>query len=523
MKTFIKILLIPALMIASCSPDFIERPSLSGTTTGNYYTNAEEVRAATSTLYSGLPWRNFESRAQDAIGDVMSGNMFSYTDIEYMEFTFSAASERVSGAWGAFYKILGYANVLINTFEEKKATSGEADYLDAGIAECRLIRGMVYFYIARIWGDAPIVTDPGEIALSGDFNIPRYFQDHVLRFAREDVEAAEALLPESDAPGRVTKYVAKGLLSKIYLYQKDYANAMAKAKEVIDSGKYRLVTDYEGMFTKSSMNNNEEAMFSIQHQLAQDPWGTGNIKNPDRGPSNLNTSEASAWEMYIPSMDMLSAYEFGDLRRKWSVMEHGWAKSEWKPQRPNNPAYNEFMANGYVYDTVRSTETGGTLNATRSNIVKYFAGPGKAFGSDAVIGQNSGNNVVLLRYADILLIYAEAVLAGGASTTDAGALAAFNAVRQRAGLPAKTVLTPDDIFKERRVEFAFEGDFWFDVQRLGFEKAKAFIEGQDRGSINGGPRYITTVTQDKMFLPIPAGEIVQAPELNKPAVAYYPN
>ncbi|GAB2792307.1 RagB/SusD family nutrient uptake outer membrane protein [Rhabdobacter roseus] len=514
-------LLVPALLVASCSPDFIERPSLSGTTTGNYYNNAEEVRAATSTLYSGLPWRNFESRAQDAIGDVMSGNMFSYTDIEFSEFTYSSASERVGAAWGAFYKIIGYANVLINTFEEKKTQGGNAAYLDPAIAECNFIRGTIYFYIARTWGDAPIITDPGAVALSGNFNIPRYFQKDVLRFALEDLQKAEAGLPESDVPGRLTKYSAKGMMAKLYLYNKDYANAKAKAQEVIQSGKYSLVSDYYGMFTKASMNNNAESLFSIQHQFSQDPWGTGNLKNPDRGPSNLNTSEASAWEMYVPSLDMLSEYEFGDLRRRWSVMEHGWSKPEWKPQRANAPKYNEFMANGYVYDTTRATDEGGAQNATRANIAKYFAGPGKAYGGEPVLGQNSGNNVVLLRYADILLIYAEATLADAASTSDASALAAFNLVRNRAGLPAKTSITLADVMHERRVEFAFEGDYWYDIQRQGFAKAKAIIEKQNRGSVEGGPKYITTFTESKMYLPIPAGEIVQDPELNKPAVPYY--
>lgn len=93
--------LVLTAMLSSCSKDFIDRPSLSGTTTGNYYNNADEVRAATSTLYSGLPWRNYESRAQDAIGDVMSGNMFTYTDVEYLNFTVSSASERIGASWGA--------------------------------------------------------------------------------------------------------------------------------------------------------------------------------------------------------------------------------------------------------------------------------------------------------------------------------------------------------------------------------------------------------------------------------------
>ena len=444
-KKLIDTALLAALLLAalpSCRKDFIERPSLAGTTTGNYYNTAEEVRNATGTLYSGLPWRNYESRAQDAIGDVMAGNMFTYTDVEYLNFTVSGASERIGAAWGAFYKIIGYANVMIKTFEEKQAAGGGA-FFGPALGECHFIRGFVYFYIARTWGAAPIITDPGQVALSGNFNIPRYLQKDVLRFALEDLQKAEAALPETDEPGRLTKYAAKAAMAKVYLYQKDYTNARLKAEEVINSGKYRLVEDYNGMFTKMSMDNNAETLFSIQHQLAQDPWGTGNIKNPDRGPGNLRTAEADAWEMYVPSISLLQEYEFGDLRRKWSVMEHGWTKPEWKPQRANAPAYNAFMANGYKYDTLQPVASGGQLSPTRANIAKYFAGPGKSFGGETVLGQNSGNNVVLLRYADVLLIYAEAVLAGGASTSDAKALAAFNQVRTRAGLTPKTALTND--------------------------------------------------------------------------------
>lgn len=509
-----------AALASACTKEFIERPSLSGTTTGNYYNSAEEVRAATSTLYSGLPWRNYESRAQDAIGDVMAGNIFTYTDTDYLNFTVSAASERIGASWGAFYKIIGYANVMLKTFEEKKAAGGDASYFDPAIAECRFIRGMIYFYIARTWGAAPIITDPGATALSGNFNIPRYLQKDVLRFALEDLQAAEAGLPETDVPGRVTKYSAKGMMAKLYLYQKDYANAKLKAEEVINSGKYSLVSDYMGMFTKASMNNNAESLFSIQHQFAQDPWGTGNIKNPDRGASALRTSEADAWEMYIPSMDIRKEYEFGDLRRQWSMMEHGWTNPAWKPQRANAPQYNAFMANGFRYDTLQSTDAGGSKNATRSNIVKYFAGPGKSYGGEPVMGQNSGNNVVLLRYADMLLIYAEAILGTSASTSDAKALAALNQVRSRAGLPAKSSITIDDILHERRVEFAFEGDYWYDIQRQGFAKAKAIIEKQNRGTADAA-NYVTNFTEDKLFLPIPAGEIVQDPELGKDPVPYY--
>jgi len=508
------------LMLASCKKNFTERPSLDATTLQNYYNTAEEVRGLTSTLY-GLPWSGYENRAMDAIGDVMAGNEYAggNDDPPFAAFSVASTSVRIADAWKVFYKIGGWTSQYITALEQKKAMGGNATFIDPAIAECHFFRGTVYFFIARIWGDAPIITDPGKAALGGNFNIPRYFQKDVLRFALEELKLAEAGLPETDPqPGRLNKYGAKGMMAKLYLYLKDYDNAKAKTLEVINSKQYELVDDYAGMFNSSSLNNNKESIFSIQHQLTGNPWGSGNQKNPDRGPSNLQTDEASMWQLYIPSVDILNAYEFGDIRRKGSVMEHGWSKPDWKPKNANS-AYNTFMANGYKYDTVQKDGDGGIKNDTRANIAKYVVGPGKAYGGETVLGMNTGINTMILRYADILLIYAEAIIGTGTSTNNTEALIAFNKIRVRASLPTKTTITKDDILRERRVEFAFEGDYWFDLQRQGFAKAKQIIETQDRGKA-GVPMH-AIFTEKYMFLPVPAGEILQDPELARDPVGYY--
>jgi hypothetical protein len=456
----------------------------------------------------------------DAIGDVMAGNEYTggNDDPPFMNFSYAATSVRIADAWKVFYKIGGWTSEYMNALELKKTKGGNPSFIDPAIAECHFFKGVVYFYIGRIWGDAPIVNNPGGTILSGNFNIPRYFKADVLRFALEELKKAEAGLPETDIPGRVTKYAAKGMMAKLYLYRKDYDSAKTKALEVINSNKYNLSTDYAGIFNSSANNNNIESLFSIQHQLTGNPWGSGNQKNPDRGPSNLQTAEANMWELYIPSMDMKAAYESGDTRRKGSMMEHGWSYTQWKPQN-GNAAYNTFMSGGYKYDTLQAVGNGGQKNTTRANIAKYVVGPGAGFGGEAVIGMNTGINTMILRYADVLLIYAESVLGASASTTDASALTAFNKVRQRAGLAPKSSITNDDILKERRVEFAFEGDFWFDIQRQGFTKAKQIIEAQNRGTFMY-PSYVT-FSQNYMYLPIPAGEVLQDPALGQPPVAYY--
>lgn len=520
----IYIIAILALTIVSCSKDYIERSSLTNVDIQHTWNTADEVRATTSTLYSGLPWAGFMSRGLDDIGDVMAGNAHSYEGNgdyrAFVVFSQSGTTALVGYCWASFYKVGGWAASYLQSFELKKTLGGDAAIIDPGIAECRFMLGVTYFYIARAFGAAPIIDDPGGIALSGKTNIPRYLKEDVLRYSIEQMTMAEEGLPESDVPGRATKASAKAYLAKMYLYQKDYTNAAAKALEVINSGKYDLVptAQYRTMFNSSSMNNNVESIFAIQYQLTQNPWGAGDQLQCDRGPSNLSTSESSMWELFRPSMDFMSAWEPGDIRRPATVMEHGWTMPNWKPTNAD-AEYNTFMANGYIYDTIQDPAHGGAGSATGANIAKYVVGPGSAFGGEQVLGMNTGQNFMMMRYADVLLIYAEAVLAGNSSTSDAGALEAYNKVRTRAGLAAKSSITIDDIMKERRMEFAFEGDYWYDIQRQGFAKAKQIIEAQNRGAI-GSPLHVT-FTEDYMYLPIPASEILQDPELANPPVPYY--
>lgn len=242
------------IVIAACKKTYTERAALDSTTLDNYYNTAEEVRGLTSTLY-GLPWAGYENRAMDAIGDVMAGNEFTGggDDPPFLNFSYASTSVRIADAWKVFYKIGGWTSEYMNALELKKSKGGDASFIDPAIAECHFFKGTVYFFIGRIWGDAPIVNNPGGVILSGDFNIPRYFKKDVLRFAMEELIKAEAGLPESDpVPGRLTKYAAKGMLAKLYLYNKDYVNAKAKALEVMNSLKYDLVTDFAGMFNSSA-------------------------------------------------------------------------------------------------------------------------------------------------------------------------------------------------------------------------------------------------------------------------------
>ncbi len=514
-----------ALLIASCKKTFLERPSLNGPTLDTYYTNAAQVNAATSFLYNQV-WYNYMDKAFHTIGEVLGGNMLTsagdpnYGSNAYVYFTVQSTDGQVLNAWQSFYKVAGNATVLMNTLQQKKSAVTESGYLDLGIAEARFIRGVAYFNIARTFGDVPIVTDPVKLAGSGNYNVPRYVQKDVLRFALEDFKAAEAGLPESSyQPGRVNKYSAKGMEAKLYLYRKDYDSAAMKAREVINSGKFDLFPDYQAMFTKSSSNNNIESLFALQWK-GSGGYGYANAIQAYEAPSPLLKPDfGTGYSSVIPTIDLIRAYDFGDRRKGWSIMQQGFTNTAWK---------NANFPNGFVYDTANNGSADDPYKiktGTRSNALKYVVGPSS---SGEELNTQGGNsmNTYMLRYADVLLIYAEGVLGNNASTSDATALAAFNKVHQRAGLNPLTSLTKDIILKERRVEFAFEGDYWFDVQRQGFAKAKQILEAQERGtySYDGATvnHYgITINSASQLFLPIPASEVTEDPELAKPAVSYY--
>ena len=517
--------IIGVALLASCKKSFLDHPSDNNPTLDTYYNTADQVQKATGYLYNSV-WYDYQDKAFHAIGETLAGNMLTETGPNYGSgsynlFTVLSTDPLVASCWQSLYKVAGTSTVLINTFQQKKGKATEAGYLDQGIAEARFMRGAAYFTIARTFGDVPIVTDPVALAGSGNYSVPRYLQKDVLQFALEDFRFAEANLPATPAEkGRVCKYSAAGMMAKLYLYRKDYDSARMAAQRVMSSGNYDLYPNYEEMFTSSAANNNIESLFALQW-IAAGGYGYANPIQVYSSPSTLlKPVVGTGFSSVYPTLDMLKAYDVNDRRRQWSVMEHGFKRTDW---------VNVNFPNGFMYDTTGNAYEDAThfKNGTRSNALKYVVGTGS---NGEKLSDNGSTDICtyILRYADVLLIYAEAVLGSSASTTDASALAAFNKVHTRGnnfnGVQL-TSLTKDIILHERRVELAFEGDSWFDIQRQGYDKAKAIVNAQERGTLNGDGTINHAAANfnspSQLFLPIPQSETVSDPKLNEPPVAYY--
>jgi hypothetical protein len=417
------------------------------------------------------------------------------------------------------------------------------------IAEARFMRGISYWYLASLWGDAIIVDDLQ--ALTNDPYVNSNPKKDVYEYAIRDVEFAAKYLPETaSATGRVTKYSAYGMLSRLYLdysgyvasgygqnpnvgtRDEAYLNLAKKAAEkVINNGLYKLLDNYADLF-KVEFNNNSESLFAFQ-------WVPG--LNSDTGYGLINTQQAyfacssiitgddAAWGGGGTSCpyDMLKEYELSDTLRR---------KATWMGEGDYYPEINK--ANGGLRLGTGDGEFSRNNGQTVLNIKKGVTGSTK---DNSAIGRmNSALDNYILRLAEVYLNYAEAILGNSASTSDATALAYFNAVRTRAKLSPKASITWEDLRHERRVEFCMEGRYWYDLVARAYYKQQEvvnYLNNQKRGEIppflfnapnnlrpdpdrDMGSRAVGLASAATFKLPYPESELLQNPKLGEAPVPF---
>lgn len=511
--------------LAACSDDFFNRPPESALTVSNFYQTTEQVQSSTNALYNS-PWFQWNNQASWAITELYGGNARTYSSdvVNFGRFAVTGDNIVLNDGWRSLFTVVAQANALINNLAENVPQSVPAAVVNNALGEARLMRALAYFYLVRVWGNVPIIEN--NFNHVSDFQINTNPISDVYQFIINDLQFAEANCHAmirsgaSQAQGRVSSGSATALLAKVYLYMQDYPNARAAAEKVINSGEFKLYgvdvagRTYHDLF-KTENNNNEESIIAIQW-LGGASYGHGNSLQASFAYNSSITGTGDGYAVIGPSIDLQEAYIPGDQR-----------------------VYGTIMLAGASYPELRQADGGYTVpenvNAqdTRAAIKKYVVGtPADNGGLGAQF--SAGNNTYLMRYADVLLIQAEAVLAGAASTSDPAALAPFNRVRQRAGLNPLPSITQNDILHERRVEFALEGDYWFDLCRMDgwsgilnneHPRAITLISNQERGIYSADNPPVTysqryTPTNANFLFPYPSTEVAQNPRLLQPPVPY---
>ena len=513
-KKYLVLLMAVSIAGSACKDSFFDQAPQDAITVDSYYSTADQVKASTTSLYTKV-WFLWNNKAAYCT-EVASGNGRSYAAdvVNFNTISATADNTEVINAWNGMYTIVAQANALINTLPVKVAPGVPATVVNNALGEARFMRGLAYFNLVRLFGNIPIVENSLDLAVNFKVNTNPVVD--VYKFILRDLTFAEENCTKmirgagSIEQGRISSGSAAAMLAKVYLYMQDYPNARLYAEKVINSGEFKLygidITDktYHDLFLTAN-NNNQESVAAMQW-VAGGPYGSGNSLQASFATNSIITGTGDGWSVVCGTYSLQEAYEAGDKRRRSTLMMKG-------------DVYPEItQAAGGL--TVPSTWTFGNTGA---GVKKYVVGtPADNGGKGAQ--QSTGNNTYIMRYAEVLLIEAEAVLGNAASTTDPAALTPFNKIRTRAGLPTKTEITKMDIFKERRIEFAIEFDHWFDLGRLdGFNVtthplAKAIINAQNRGVI-GSPMYLN-MTDAQFLFSYPNIEVAANPKLKEPPVPY---
>jgi starch-binding outer membrane protein, SusD/RagB family len=484
-----KIALFTLLLSAISCQDFLKREPLDQLTDDSFYQTESDVNRALLACYS--PLQDIEWNGKDwMLTEIPSDNSApggtdpDFTPID--KFSLSADNAPIANYWAIHYRGVTLANVVIAKVNAMKLEEAKKQPL---LAEAMFIRAIAYFDLVRIYGNVPLIKEPP--VFGNDLLYPRAPLAEVYNLIKADLEFAAANLPSNRAGGdlgRATSGAAYAYLAKVYLTNREYVKARDAAKIVIGSGTYALMPSFGDNFELSTCDNNIEGVFQIQ-LTGCGPWGTGNARQAFFAPWGEGiTKDRDGWGSQIPTSPavnnpnttIVDAFEDNDLRKYFTIMTPG-------------KKYPSINANdgGYTYP-------GNGASASGVNIKKYVVG-----GGSNICFMSTPQNTHLIRYSDVLLTYAEAIMEiKGGITSDAEALDAFNQVRIRAGLAPLTEIDKDIMLHERRVEFAFEGHRWFDLIRSG--KCLDIMLAHGR-----------TLDLHNLLFPIPSAELQVNPKMEQ--------
>ena len=455
-------------------------------------------------LYNS-PWYDFQ-RGFIKVGEVLSGNYY-WGSSPYLTFTVNGTDEDLVNMSYSLWAVIGHANTVYNSIQGSPAS---ASVKNQCMGECLAWKAMAYFYLVRSFGDVPIVHDNTADLVSGSYNEKYKIQKaDVYEYIIMTLEKAMELLPKSRLEGRIDYYCAEGLLAKVYLTKAgvsgsldaaDLAKAADYAKDVIDNSGRSLLNNYSDVFRLAN-NKSQESLIAWRWTASGNVWTAQNTLQSDLAIEGFDEF-GDCWGGWAGmSVDLQEAFGVKLLEQTPDAWVNGPDSRRKATMMLAGDKYSYFWADKggfdyikFIYDTdFNAAATGSLQSSTGSNSVKHLYGNAQ----DHVNGTGvsaaymySSLATHLLRLSDVYLIYAEAKMGTAKTTTDADAIDAFYTVRHRANATYErpSSITWEDVWKERRLELAMEGDRWFDYVRVSYYNSQFCINeltSQKRNYFNG--------------------------------------
>lgn len=503
-NNFIKrLVLLSAVLLfsVSCNESFLNQVNPNAVTPASFWKTAEDAEKGIFGAYSPFTniwyYTRFEIFTSDYRDDVVNGfNTSERTAVGY--FSGTSESNATFWVWSSIFQCITRANEVLWHVPNIEMDATNRDNI---LGEARFIRAYNYFKLLNNWLNVPLITTP-----ISEIEEPNLISQappaEVWAQVEQDLIEAQNLLPRewpSSQKGRITSGAAIGLLGQVYMYQSKFAEAKEEFTKIMD-GRYQLTANYADNFTEE-FENNSESLFEIQ----------------------LIADGNSAWGADAPGRGKGAAYQ-PDLAPAGFTNQNGMRINQWAldllmDEKTINDEIDPRAFVSFFWDTNDSTTYQGEVLRSRTYENKTYA---EAFpnGGDAIYANKyldwefngharsldggwhgSGNNLRILRYADILLMFAEAEFMLNGSTADA--LAAVNEVRARVDMPPFTSITMQDIEDERIKELSLERTRYFDLLRWDRVKSR-IVDNPDLKSESAGT---SAYKPGREYIAIPQNEI----------------
>jgi len=430
----------------SCSDTFLEETDRYSIDSETFFNSEDDYYKALIGAYDMLQ----STYVNVMLGEIASDNTLcggeSATDVigfqQIDDMIHSPVNSNLKDIWNWMFAGVNRANFIME-FQDKTDFNGK----EIIIGEARFLRAYYYFELVKWFGPVPLKET--RFSLGDETIIPRSPVEDVYSLIEQDLlYAINNLSYVAPQTGRATKGSAQALLGKAYLYQDKFSDAATVLEDLIQNGPYDLVTDYDTIF-ESEGENGEESVFEVQYTDAEGAGfgclqcSEGNVAVGFNGIRNYTgPTFDSGFSFNVPTQDVVDEFEDGDIRKDVAILDiDAWA-----------------ALNGATFGT--GYEHTGYYNR------KYIARQGDLNTGDQNL--TNPNNYRAIRFADVLLMAAEALNRG--SIDDTRALIYLNRVRTRAQLDDVTntgANLTNDIAHERRVELVGEGHRFFDLVRTG--------------------------------------------------------
>jgi len=496
MKT-IQYLIVFALLCVSCNSAILDYNDPNNYDTESYFTKPEQIEMAANAVYSGIYGHRMFGWYWSEIFDVLANEANPQTAAEagiipYWKYQFDANSNEILYYWRVLYRVILRANLTIYE-AEKYVENNPADkdnvIVSQAMGQAYFLRGWSYFQLAFLWGRVPLRVTYDQ---TGNEDAPRANTvDEVWSVAESDFKIAKELLPISwdDANrGRATSGSATGYLGKLYLYNERYEEAEAEFAQMTQYTLVQGASEWSDMFSEvAAKKNGPESVFEIQFQyipgvqggasISQEPEGEGTKDRSTRAPMLYGWNDWNNWNFpTVRKADFVYPDEEGnpyvDPRARLTFYEKagGIGAATWCTHCAEGP---------------RAFDPGSEYSYYKKNLNKEY--------KVTEDNQKSSNNIVQMRYADIVLMRAECAIKG-ANPDVTKAIGFINQVRSRIGAFAyQNSYSPDEAFellkRERQLELMGEQHRFNDLKRWGILKETLDVELTDRGDSPIDPKY----------------------------------